>query len=65
MVSRKVTILDFTRGYGFWKDIYHGECHTAAERNALIIANNKILATQLHSEFKEIFPENAVATKIC
>jgi len=32
----------------------------AVDRPALVIAPNKTLAAQLYSEFKSLFPENAV-----
>ncbi len=58
--SRKEKISDTYGSYGLGKDVHDGQYYRRPAKPTLVIAHNKTLAAQLYSEFKEIFPENAV-----
>ena len=45
--------------YRLRQDLYHGQHHRAGKADTGH-GHNKTLAAQLHGEFKEFFPDNAV-----
>ncbi|WP_027891292.1 excinuclease ABC subunit UvrB [Calidithermus chliarophilus] len=55
--ERYITLLGAT---GTGKTVTMAQTIAAVNRPALVLAPNKVLAAQLASEFRELFPENAV-----